>query len=176
MRALKAAVRRHARYRLVLAIDQVATPAGLAVAAVAAEPADADPIAHPPALHSVAQRVNDAGHFVSGHDGIGDTGEASVLGVGVAVADTAGLHPDARLPRIALRTLGARRRIIPAADPGDWHTMQSVPTKRSREWPSHTCRSSRSRAATPAPPTTTRSPPRSICTRPRMGCSSTQRA
>src|SRR5437899_969525 len=78
----------HARYRLVSTVDQVATPAGLAVAAVAAEPADPDPFAHLPPAHSVTDRVHDPCHLVPGHNRIRDTGEVAFLGVRVAVANT----------------------------------------------------------------------------------------
>src|SRR5205823_17173 len=100
-----AAVRRHARDRLVLAIDQIAAPAGFAVAAVAAEPADADAFTDVPSLHSVAERVDDSRHLVAGHDRIADTGEVPFLGIGVAVANTARLHPDADLTRRRLRNV-----------------------------------------------------------------------
>ncbi len=55
-----AAVGGHARNRLVLAVDQVATPAGPAIAAVAAEPADADSLAHLPAVNAFTDSVDDA--------------------------------------------------------------------------------------------------------------------
>src|SRR5439155_4903468 len=100
-----AAVGGHTRYRLVLAIDEVATPAGFAVAAVAAEPADADPLTHRPPVDSVADRVHDPGHLVPGHNRIADTGEVPFLGIGVAVANAARLHPDADLARSRLRNL-----------------------------------------------------------------------
>ena len=100
-----AAVGGHARDRLVLTVDQVAAPARVAVAAVAAEPADADPLADVPPAHAVADRVDDTCDFVSGYNRKRHAGEVPVLRVRVAVADTAGLHLDANFPWSRLRSL-----------------------------------------------------------------------
>jgi hypothetical protein len=56
-------------------------------------------------VHVLADPVDDACDLVPGHDRIRDTGEVPLLGVGVAVANTAGLHPDPDLTRSRLRNL-----------------------------------------------------------------------
>ena len=86
----------------VLAADEVAAAARLAVAAVAAEPADADALAGLPALDALADRVDDAGDLVAGDEREGDAREAALLGEHVAVADAAGLDPDEDLAAAGL--------------------------------------------------------------------------
>ena len=81
----------------VLAGDQVPAAARLAVAAVAAEPADADALADLPALDALAERRDPAGDLVAGDDREGDARVGALLGQHVAVADAAGLDPDQRL-------------------------------------------------------------------------------
>jgi hypothetical protein len=100
-----AAIDGHPRDRHVLASDEVAAPAGLAVAAVASEPADSDSLARLPATHAVAHGIDDTGHLVPGNARVADARETPVLGVGVAVADAARLHPDAHLAGAGLRNL-----------------------------------------------------------------------
>ena len=62
-----AAVVGDARDLAVLAADHVAAPAGVAVAAVAAEPADADPLADLPGDDALADGLDAPGDLVAGH-------------------------------------------------------------------------------------------------------------
>jgi hypothetical protein len=56
-------------------------------------------------VNAVADRVHDPCHLVAGHNRIADAGEVPFFRVGVAVANTARLHPDADLTRSRLRNL-----------------------------------------------------------------------
>src|SRR6202035_524180 len=70
----------------VLAEHRLAVTARPAVAAVAAEPADADALADLPSTHALSQRGDDPGYLVTGYGRIGDPREAALLHVAVAVA------------------------------------------------------------------------------------------
>ena len=59
-----------------LAHHEIPTPAGVAVAAVPAVPAHADPVAHAPAGDAGAERVDDPGDLVSGHPGYWRPGQS----------------------------------------------------------------------------------------------------
>src|SRR5450631_1432971 len=101
-----AAVTRDARH---FTVDQahrkISTPAGIAIAATAAEPAHTHALADFPAFYAFAQRVNHAGGFVPRHAGIGDAGPQSFLCQHVAVAHAAGLHLDAHVARPRVRNV-----------------------------------------------------------------------
>ena len=75
-----AAVPRNAGH---FAVDQahreIAAAAGIAVAATAAEPADAHALADFPAFDALSQHVDHAGRFVAGHAGIADAGPPPFL-------------------------------------------------------------------------------------------------
>ena len=79
--------------------DEVAAPAGNAVAAVPAVPAHADAHAGFPLRHVRAHRVDDSNDLVAGYAGKFYARKCAHLGECIAVADTAGLHLDADLPR-----------------------------------------------------------------------------
>jgi hypothetical protein len=61
---------------------------------MSAMPADPDPLPGFPANDPWANRVNDAGDFVSRDSGILDPRKGPLFGKRVAVADTARLHLD----------------------------------------------------------------------------------
>src|SRR5262249_36553061 len=83
--------------RLVQAVDEVATAAGFALAAVATEVADADPGADRPGLDARADGVDHADDLVTGHHRHRRVGPHALHRDHVAVADPAGLDPDAHL-------------------------------------------------------------------------------
>src|SRR5699024_153728 len=83
-----------AGHEAVHAADHVAAAARVAVAAVAAEPADPDPPAHLPRERVVADGLDPAGDLVAGDPRVLDTRRAALDREGVGVADAAGLHPD----------------------------------------------------------------------------------
>jgi hypothetical protein len=64
---------------------------------MAAVPADADALPFLPTDDSRAELVYDSGDFVTGNAGILNSWPPAFLGEDVAVADTAGLDPDAYL-------------------------------------------------------------------------------
>ncbi len=68
-----AAVVGDARHLAVLARDQIPATAGLAVAAVAAEPADAYALPGLPVVHALANRLDPAGNLVSRHARVFET-------------------------------------------------------------------------------------------------------
>ena len=74
--------------------DEVAAAAAVAMAAVAAVPAHADPLFRPPRLGPGSERVDAAGDLVARHPRVADARKAALLRERIAVADTAGLHPD----------------------------------------------------------------------------------
>src|SRR6185437_10873808 len=81
----------------VLAGEGIAPPAVHAIAAGPAEPADPDARADRPALDIGAERVDHADDFVPRNARIGDARHLAGEDHGVAVADAAGLDPDADL-------------------------------------------------------------------------------
>ena len=83
-----------AGHEAVHAADHVAAPARVAVAAVAAEPADPDPLAHLPRERVLADGLDPAGDLVAGDARVLDTRHVALDGEGVGVADPAGLHAD----------------------------------------------------------------------------------
>ena len=87
----------------VLAVDQRSSPTLLAVAAIAAEPPNADALPDLPALDPVPERGDLAGDLVAGDERVADPRIAALLGEHVAVAHAAGVHAHERLA-------GARRR------------------------------------------------------------------
>ena len=70
-----------------------------------AVPADAGTLTSFPADHPVADRVNDAGYFMSRDPRVLDTRPHSLLGQGIAVADAASLDLYPHLSRAGLRDL-----------------------------------------------------------------------
>ena len=79
------------------AADHVAAPARVAVAAVAAEPADPDALADLPGDHALADGLDPPGDLVPGHARVRDTRYRALDREGVGVADAAGLDPDEHL-------------------------------------------------------------------------------
>src|SRR5208337_2752650 len=77
-------------------------PAMPAIAAGAAKPSDAGPVADLEALDAKAERVDDPHDLVPGHARVLDKREQLLDGHGIAVADAAGDDPDAKLlgPRL----------------------------------------------------------------------------
>lgn len=65
------------------------------MAAMAAMPSDADALSRPPFRHVAANRINDAGNLVARHARVLDPRPHARLGQGIAVAQAAGLDPDA---------------------------------------------------------------------------------
>jgi hypothetical protein len=86
----------------ILAEDELASPTGLAVVAVASMPAEADALTDFEEWNVGGDGVKDSGDFVTGDAGVGDAGKEAVLGEVVAVADAASLHPDANVARTGL--------------------------------------------------------------------------
>lgn len=76
---------------------EIAAAAALAPAAMTAMPADADSLTDLPRRHVRAERIDDSRDLVARHDRVADAGEGPFLGEGIAVADSAGLDPDAHL-------------------------------------------------------------------------------
>ena len=74
-----AAVEADAGDLLILAENEIAAPAGNAVVAVAAVPAEADALAHFEEGNVGADGIDDAGHLMARHAGIGDAGEAGQI-------------------------------------------------------------------------------------------------
>jgi hypothetical protein len=83
--------------------DEAAAPARVAVAAICAEPSDADPLSCLPPWHVGADRVDDAGDLVSGHARIGDAWPVSFFCQRIAVTQAARLHLDTDFARTRLR-------------------------------------------------------------------------
>ena len=100
-----AAVVGDAGHQAVDAADHVAAPARVAVAAVAAEPADPDALAHLPGDHGLADGLDPPGDLVPGDPRVLDPRHPALDGEGVGVADPAGLHPDQHLARAGLAEL-----------------------------------------------------------------------
>src|SRR5436305_10340374 len=92
-----AAVHRNPGDLHVLAVDQVAAAAPLAIAAVAAEPAHAYALADLPALDSFAERRYLTRDLVARDNWMRDTGITALLGQHIAVTDTAGVNAHDRL-------------------------------------------------------------------------------
>ena len=93
------AVDRGARPRLVGAVDEVAPAAEVALVVLAAQVADADPLADVPGGHAGADGVDDADDLVAGDDRLGRVGAQPLDGDDVGVADAAALDPEPHLPR-----------------------------------------------------------------------------
>src|SRR5215831_6741620 len=87
-----AAIGLEAGVALILTMDEVAGPARAAVAAVAAEEADADALADRPAFHVLTKRLDVAHHLVTGNARPRHR-ERAIDGRGIEVAHAAGLHP-----------------------------------------------------------------------------------
>lgn len=86
------------RNQHILAGHEVAATTRLAMAAIAAEPADANTIAHLPfGRGGISESVNDARDFVAGNSGKLDTRPDAFDGDDIAVTDAAGIDPDADL-------------------------------------------------------------------------------
>ena len=100
-----ATVNGDSRDQAVAAADHVAAPAGVAVTAVAAEPADTDPLADLPRDHAFTERVDRSCDFMTRHPGVLDPGHMTLNREGVGVADAAGLHTHPNLARAGLTQL-----------------------------------------------------------------------
>ena len=83
--------------------EELPAAAGVAIAAVAAVPADAHPLARLPSGDAGADRVDHPGHLMAGDARVLDSREEPLLGDRIAVADAAGLHPDPHRPGTRLR-------------------------------------------------------------------------
>src|SRR5262249_27357070 len=83
--------------------DEVAAAAAVAMAAMAAIPADAHPLARPPRLGPITQGVDHTGDLVPRADRIADAREQALDREDIAVADTAGLDAHPGLPGARLR-------------------------------------------------------------------------
>jgi hypothetical protein len=81
------------------AADEVAAPAPVAPAAVAAVPTDPDPLPFRPHPDAWPHRVDQPDDLVPRHPGVLDVGEDPFHREGVAVADAASLDLDADLAR-----------------------------------------------------------------------------
>ncbi len=79
------------------AMDEVAAAARRAHAAIAAEPADADPLADAPGGHLGADGVDAARDLVTWHDRIGNAGKGAIHRKGIAVTNAAGFDLNAHL-------------------------------------------------------------------------------
>src|SRR6185437_9908302 len=94
---LIAAVVADARDLEVAAVAEVPPPALWTGVVMAAMPTDSNTLPRAPAGDTCPQRIDHARHLVSRHARIADTGPVAFLGQHVAVADPAGLHPDAHV-------------------------------------------------------------------------------
>ena len=97
----------------ILAGEGRVPPATAAVAATAAEPADADALPDCPAMNLRSNRVDDADHLMAGNARILDAGKKALDGDEIAVADAAGLHADAHLAGARLGHLALHRLELP---------------------------------------------------------------
>ena len=97
----------------ILAGEGRVPPATAAVAARAAEPADAGALPDCPAMNLRSNRVDDADHLMAGNARILDAGKKALDGDGIAVADAAGLHADAHLAGARLGHLALHRLELP---------------------------------------------------------------
>ena len=79
------------------AIDKIAAAAWIALEAISAVPSDADAIADFPIARFVADRLDDAGDFMSRRARVGDAGPCALLGKQVAVTYAARLDFDPNL-------------------------------------------------------------------------------
>jgi hypothetical protein len=77
--------------------EGVAAPASVAVAAIAAVPANADALANGPSVDAPAGGIDEANDLVARHARIMDVREQAFLRYAVAVADAAGLYLDPHL-------------------------------------------------------------------------------
>ena len=79
----------------VLACESGVAPATAAIAAGAAEPADAGARPDAPAADALAERIDDADHLVAGDAGVLDAGDEALHGQDVAMTDAASLDANA---------------------------------------------------------------------------------
>ena len=107
MRLLIAAVEVEAGDFEVSAEDEVAGATWLAIAAVAAVPADSHAIADRPRGHVGTDGIDHSRDLMAGHARILETGPMALLDEKVAVADTAGgdFHTDGARSGFGKRTL-----------------------------------------------------------------------
>jgi len=83
--------------------NEVTAAARIAVTAVAAVPADSDPLALRPSGDACAHRVNDSGDFMSWDPRVLNAWPRSLLGHGIAVTDSTSLNLDAHVSNAGLR-------------------------------------------------------------------------
>jgi hypothetical protein len=81
----------------VFAEDEIAAAAGRTVITVAAVPTEAYALAWLEERHIGADRIDDAGDLMAGNARILDAGPITELGQRIAVADAAGLNPNANV-------------------------------------------------------------------------------
>src|SRR5205085_4131893 len=115
------------------ATEEVATPARIAVAAMAAVPADADTLTFRPTGDACTDRINQTSDLMSGNARILYARKAALLNNRVAVADAAGFDLDAhrasaRLWHVALHEF---KRAIRLTDLHDAHLRHNVSNRSS---------------------------------------------
>jgi len=96
-------IRRHAGDDQVRAADEVSSPARLAFAALAAEPADADALPDAQAFDPVAERFNLSRNLVAGNAREREAWRYALNGDHVAVTDAGGDDADEYLAPAGLR-------------------------------------------------------------------------
>src|SRR5438477_46254 len=108
---------------------RAAAPAGIAIPAIAAVPADADALTRAPPGNSAADRIDAADHLMPGDARVLNVREQPLLGDAVAMADAAGLHLDANLAGGGLRdfTLDQLQRAVRLRNLCDPHRCHGEP-------------------------------------------------
>ncbi len=101
-----------------LAGEEIAAATGIAIAAMAAMPADAHALARFPLGNARAHGIHRADHFMAGHARILQTGPVTFLDQRIAVTDATGVDLDPHQPGTGLRdfTLHDFKRPAGAAD------------------------------------------------------------
>ncbi len=92
------AIGRHARNDQVLAVDEIASAAWLAVPTLSAKPSDTDALADLPGADFLAEGVDAAGNLVTGNSWVGDPRKDVLHGCDIAMADTRSFDSNPNLP------------------------------------------------------------------------------
>src|SRR5436190_778936 len=97
-----------------------------------AEAADPDALAHPPAVHALAERFDHAGDLVPRHARMVDSGKAALLDERIAVADAARVYAHERLAEAGLGDLSLDQLELAAGlahlhCPHRWHRRSISP-------------------------------------------------
>src|SRR5436190_1689952 len=93
----------------ICAVGEITSPARAARAVLAAMPADADSFALLPILHTRADAVDHAGHFVSGHARIRHSRKEAFLRNYIAVANSTRLNANPHVTWTGLRDFTFKR-------------------------------------------------------------------